>query len=236
LPRHEADEPWRRAVEIIMLRRSPTHGMTGVDCGNDMASMIVCPACDLVHRLDAVGDEVRVRCVRCRAELYRTNSASIDTAVALALAACVLLAVSNLFPLVSLELKGSVRHATLLDAAFALYRQGYAPMAALVVLTTVLIPSFHIAALLYLLFPLRRNSRATAQNQAFRALTRLRPWAMPEVFMLGALVALVKLSALAQVIPGVALFSYGALMMTLSALAAVTPTEQFWRWVEGTRR
>jgi len=58
---------------------------------------------------------------------------------------------------------------------------------------------------------------------------------MTEVFMLGALVALVKLAALAQVIPGIALFSYGALMLTLSGLTSITPTEQFWRWVEGTR-
>jgi paraquat-inducible protein A len=54
--------------------------------------------------------------------------------------------------------------------------------------------------------------------------------------MLGALVALVKLSALAEVIPGIALFSYGALMLTLSGLASITPTEQFWLWVEGDRR
>ena len=56
---------------------------------------------------------------------------------------------------------------------------------------------------------------------------------MSEVFMLGALVALVKLSALAEVIPGVSLYSYGALMLALSALTSITPTEQFWRWVDG---
>jgi paraquat-inducible protein A len=50
--------------------------------------------------------------------------------------------------------------------------------------------------------------------------------------MLGALVALVKLSALAEVVPGVALFAYGALMLVLAALTSVTPPEQFWRWVE----
>ena len=55
---------------------------------------------------------------------------------------------------------------------------------------------------------------------------------MAEVFMLGALVALVKLSALADVVPGIALISYGLLMLTLSALTSATPTEQLWRWVE----
>jgi len=198
-----------------------------------MSSLIVCHACDLVHRRDVIMDKARVRCVRCRAELYRTNSASIDTAIALAVTAAVLLLLSNAYPLVALQLNGSVRATTLMGAAIGLYDQGYAPVAALVLLTTLLVPLFQISGLLYVLVPLRANRRAPGQNELFRALTYLRPWAMTEVFMLGALVALVKLSALAEVIPGVSLFSYGALMLALSALTSITPTEQFWRWVDG---
>ncbi len=178
-------------------------------------------------------EKARVRCVRCRAELYRTNSAGIDTAIALGVTALVLLALSNAYPLVALQLNGSARATTLLGAAAGLYHQGYAPVAALVLATTVLVPLFQISGLLYVLLPLRANRRAPGQNELFRALTHLRPWAMSEVFMLGALVALVKLSALAEVIPGVSLYSYGALMVALSALTAITPTEQFWRWVQG---
>jgi paraquat-inducible protein A len=198
-----------------------------------MSSLIVCHACDLVHRRDVIMDKARVRCVRCRAELYRTNSASIDTAIALAVTASVLLLLSNVYPLVALQLNGSVRATTLVGAAIGLYNQGYAPVAVLVLVTTLLVPLFQISGMLYVLIPLRANRRAPGQNELFRALTHLRPWAMSEVFMLGALVALVKLAALAEVIPGVSLFSYGALMLTLSALTSVTPTEQFWRWVDG---
>ena len=170
--------------------------------------------------------------MRCRAELYRTNSASIDSAIALAVTAAVLLLLSNAYPLVALQLNGSVRATTLVGAAIGLYNQGYAPVAALVLVTTLLVPLFQISGLLYVLVPLRGGRRAPGQNELFRALTLLRPWAMSEVFMLGALVALVKLSALAEVIPGVSLFSYGALMLALPALTSITPTEQFWRWVE----
>jgi paraquat-inducible protein A len=200
-----------------------------------MSSLIVCHACDLVHRRDAILDNARVRCVRCQAELYRTNSASVDTAIALALSALVLLLLSNAYPLVALQLNGSQRATTLVGAALGLYGQGYSAIAALVLLTTVLIPLFQIVSYLYVLWPLRSRRRAPGQNELLRALTHLRPWAMTEVFMLGALVALVKLAALAQVIPGIALFSYGALMLTLSGLTSITPTEQFWRWVEGAR-
>jgi paraquat-inducible protein A len=198
-------------------------------------TVIVCHACDLVHRRETLpsGARVRcVRCVRCRAELYRTHAATIDTAVALALTAVVLLLLSNAFPLVELQLNGTTRQTTLVGAAIGLYDQGYAPIAALVLLTTVLVPLFQVSSLLYVLVPLRSRRQAAGRNELFRAMTRLRPWAMSEVFMLGALVALVKLAAMAQVIPGIALFAYGALMLTLSGLATLTPTEQLWQWVE----
>lgn len=204
-------------------------------------SIIVCHACDLVQRRSEVAAErTRVRCVRCRAELYRTHSTSLDTAIAVAMSALVLLVLSNAYPMVTLELNGSKRTATLMRAVWDMYLQGYVPVAFLVLLTTVLVPLFQISALLYLLIALRRQrgtSRAGGQalpgrNELFRALGRLRPWAMPEVFMLGALVAMVKLSAMASVVPGISLFSYGVLMLMLATLTAITPAEQFWQWVE----
>src|SRR5258708_18341813 len=149
-----------------------------------MSSLIVCTACDLVHRRDVIMGKARVRCVRCRAELYRTNSASIDTAIALAVTAVVLLVLSNVYPLVALQLNGSVRATTLVGAAIGLYNQGYAPVAALLLLTTLLVPVFQISGLLYVLVPLRAGRRAPGQNELFRALMHLRPWAMSEVFML----------------------------------------------------
>jgi paraquat-inducible protein A len=155
-----------------------------------------------------------------------------DTAIALALSALVLLGLSNVYPLVTLELNGSMRTATLMRAVWDMYLQGYAPVAVLVLLTTVLVPLFQISALLYLLISLRTNRPVPGRNELFRMLTRLRPWAMSEVFMLGALVAMVKLSAMASVVPGIALFSYGALMLILTGLTSMIPAEQFWQWVE----
>ena len=200
-----------------------------------MSALIVCHACDLVHRRGAIESRGRFRCTRCRAELYRTHSASIDLAIALALSALVFLLLSNLYPLVALELNGSSRVTTLLGAALGLYHQGYGVVGALVLVTTILIPLFQITSLLYVLVPLRGGRRAPRHNELFRALTRLRPWAMSEVFMLGALVAVVKLAALAHVVPGISLFAYGALMLTLAGLTSITPTGQIWQWAEGTR-
>jgi paraquat-inducible protein A len=59
---------------------------------------------------------------------------------------------------------------------------------------------------------------------------------MTEVFVLGAIVALVKLSSEAEVAPRIALIAYGFLMFMLAAIASVTPTEQIWQWIGRGRR
>jgi paraquat-inducible protein A len=212
----------------------PVSGATG---GSGLVdSVILCHACDLAHgRSSATPAKARIRCVRCRAELFRTHSASIDTPIALACTALVLLILSNAYPLAALQLNGNKEITTLVGAAFGLYRQGYMPVAALVLVTTVLIPLFQISTLLYVLISLRMKRPVPGRNELFRALTWMRPWAMSEVFLLGALVAIVKLAGMAQVVPGIALFSYGALMLTLTALTSATPNEQFWQWAEGSR-
>ena len=123
----------------------------------------------------------------------------------------------------------------MVGAALGLYRQDHVGLASLVFITTVLGPFLQIVSLLYLLIPLRYQREARGQNTIFRLLVQMRRWTFIEVFMLGALVALVRLSAYARVIPGVALWSCALLMLTLAALTGRTTPGQFWQWVERNR-
>jgi paraquat-inducible protein A len=200
-----------------------------------MSSVIVCPSCDLAHRVGVDSAAAATRCARCRAPLQRLENGNIDTAIAIAICALVLFVLSNAYPLVTIQVNGTTRATTLLGAALGLYAQNHAGLAALVVTTTVAGPFLQIASLLYLLVPLRRGRAAPGQNTIFRLLAQVRPWTFVEVFMLGVLVALVRLSAYARVVPGVALWSCGLLMLTLAALTSRTTPGQFWRWVERPR-
>jgi paraquat-inducible protein A len=200
-----------------------------------MPLVIVCPSCDLAHRAGMAPASERTRCARCRALLQRPENGRIDTAIALSIAALVLFLMSNAYPLVVIHSNGTTRATTLVGAALGFYRQGHAGLASLVFITTVVGPLLQIISLLYLLIPLRRKRRAPGQNTIFRLLTQVRRWTFVEVFMLGALVALVRLAAYARVDPGVALWSCGFFMLTLAALTSRTSPGQLWRWVEASR-
>jgi paraquat-inducible protein A len=197
-----------------------------------MSPLIVCPACDLVHRNAQAPARGRTRCVRCRAPLQRTEGSAVDTAIALALCALVLLLLSNAYPLVEMQVNGNSRDTTLIGAALGLYAQHFDSLAVLVFLTTVVAPLLQIAALLYVLIPVRRGRRARGQETVFRLLMRVRPWSFVEVFMLGALAALVRLSNFAHIVTGISLWSCLLLMLCLSALTSVTSPEQIWHWIE----
>jgi paraquat-inducible protein A len=201
-----------------------------------MSSVIVCSSCDLAHRAGLAPQSAGTRCARCRAPLQRPENGNIDTAIALAVCALVLFCLSNAYPLVEIQASGTTRTATLVGAALGLYSQGHVGLSALVFITTVLGPFLQIASLLYLLIPLRRARRAPGQNTVFRLLTQVRPWTFIEVFMLGVLVALVRLVAYARVIPGVALWACALLMLTLAALTSRTTPGQFWSWVDRSRK
>jgi paraquat-inducible protein A len=201
-----------------------------------MAPVIVCPACDLAHRNDSTAGTQRTRCARCRAPLHRLQTARLDTAIAVALCALVLFCLSNAYPLVAMQINGSSRSATLIDAARGFYDQGFVSLSALVLMTTVIFPLLQIAGILYLLMPLRRRRRARYQRPVFRLLMAIRPWILIEVFMLGSIVALVRLTMFAKVVPGIALLCCALLMMTLAALTSLTTPPQFWAWVERSYR
>jgi paraquat-inducible protein A len=201
-----------------------------------MPPLILCPACDLVHRSSAAPVRAPTLCARCQAPLQHAAGAGIDTAIALAACAVVLLLLSNAYPLVEMQVNGSSRETTLIGAALGLYAQDYDSLALLVFLTTVIAPLLQIASILYVLIPLRRGRRAPGQETVFRLLMQVRPWSFMEVFLLGALAALVRLSNFAHIVTGVSLWSCALLMLCLSELTSITSPEQIWAWIDRSKR
>src|SRR5665213_358997 len=109
-----------------------------------MSSIIVCPSCDLAHRVGVAPVSEGTRCARCRAPLQRPENGNIDMAIALAICALVLFFLTNAYPLVSIQVNGATRDTTLIGAALAFYTQDHAGLAALVFITTVVGPFLQI--------------------------------------------------------------------------------------------
>jgi len=199
--------------------------------------LLVCEECDLLHghpRLpreptDLIAPRGRhYECQRCGGPLGLAHHRSFDVALALALGGLVVLAIAHLNPVLSIEIQGQARSTTVWQAAMALYDDGAWFMSALVILTTLLAPLVQMAAVAYVLLPLRHDRTAPGVDRVLRVMQAVRPWVMVEVYMLGVLVALVKLAALATVVPGVGMWAFGAAMLLITAMATAFDHEHVW--------
>jgi paraquat-inducible protein A len=191
--------------------------------------LIACHECDLLQRETVLRRGGSARCRRCGALLYRDRPDGLSRALACTLGALVLFGIANEFPIVGLDVQGTVVETTLLGAVRMLYVEGMWPLAGLVMATSFLMPLAEMCAMTYLLLPLVALKRAPlAGRAAFRALHMVKPWGMTEVLILGFLVALVKLAAIASVVPGVSLFAFGGVMLLISGAAASFDAREVW--------
>ena len=118
------------------------------------------------------------------------------------------------------------------SAVWVLYQHHMAALALLVFVTTLLAPAIHIATILTLLLCLRLKRGQRHFTRLFRIIQAIRVWGMIDVLMLGILVSLVKLAGLATVVPGVALWSFAALLVLLTLLSSSVSTRDLWQWSE----
>ncbi|MGD8629798.1 MAG: paraquat-inducible protein A [Gammaproteobacteria bacterium] len=195
-------------------------------------NLIACHECDLLQRLPEHQGSYVARCPRCNALLHRGVKNSIDRTLALTLAGLILFAVANAFPLLAFKLKGQVTQATLISGVLDLYHTGKWEIAALVLLTSIVVPLFELLILLYVFVPLKLNRVPWKMASVFRMAQNLSPWSMMEVFLIGIIVAVVKLVGMATIVPGTALWAFGLLIITLAAAAANMDSQVVWERLE----
>ena len=207
--------------------------------------LLVCEECDQLHGhpalaaepTDAIAPSGRhFECRRCGGPLGLARHHAFDLPLALAAAGLVTLAIAHLNPVLAIEIQGQVRSTTLWQAAVALYDDDAWFMSVLILATTLVAPLVQLGAVVYVLAPLRRGKPAPGFERVLRAMHAVRPWVMVEVYMLGVLVALVKLAALAQVIPGVGLWAFGSVMLLVAAMASAFEHEHVWASTAALRR
>ena len=194
--------------------------------------VIVCPDCDLLNRLPD-GCRGSLLCSRCGAVLARYRPNSIDRSLALTFTAVILFLLSNAFPFLAMESGGMVQETTLLSGTLELWRHGLYLLSLLVLSTCVLVPLLQMIGLLYILIPLRW-ARHPARHAAliFRFIQIAEPWGMMEVFMIGILVASVKLGHMASLFPGTSVFSFGALILVMASVFSSLDSRLLWHLLD----
>lgn len=190
--------------------------------------LVACPECDALQRQPDLVPGGSADCVRCGAELYRYKPHSIDRTLAFLLAAAIVLVFANIYPLLEMDARGLRSSTTIFGTVTGLSEAGMPSVGLLVLATALALPVVELAAMLYMLAPLRLGRVPPGLRFAFRIVNVVQFWGMAEVFLLGALISFVKLKDIAAVHPGIALYALGGFVFLLAAADAWYEPRAVW--------
>ena len=198
-------------------------------------NLFACPECDALQQAPELAPGHAADCVRCGAELFRNKPASLEFTLAFTLTAAVAFAIANAFPLMELDARGIKSSSTIYGLVQTLFATGWPSVALLVLVTVILVPTVQLAISLYILIPIKLGHVPLHLRTAVRTLDAIWRWGMVEVFLLGAIVSLVKLTKVADVDMGLALYAVGAYVLLTAAALSSFDAHSLWRRVEELR-
>lgn len=192
------------------------------------AALIACHECDLLQQEPTLQNGEQARCGRCDALLFRQRPETIDRALGLTVAALVLIVLANVYPFMTFSLEGQSQENWIITGVIELYDGGMWLLAGLILFVSVVAPLLWILGMLYVLLPLRLGSTPPALAEVYRFVEAIHPWAMLEVYLLGVMVAIIKLSQMAKISLETGSFAFGALILVLAAATSALDPRAVW--------
>jgi paraquat-inducible protein A len=196
--------------------------------------LVICDDCDTVYRMPVLGRGEVARCARCGAVLARYHRFGLDALAALVLAALLLFIQGNIWPVVTLALNGQQNSTTLWGMILIMWQDHSQVVSVITAVTLFFFPLFNMLTLGWLLFFGRQGRQAPGFRTLMLAMHYLGPWTMSEVFVLGALVAMVKAKAYFEVLPDAGIYAYAALTLFITLFAGID-LRRLWDIVPGRR-
>ncbi|MFP8965357.1 paraquat-inducible protein A [Pokkaliibacter sp. CJK22405] len=187
---------------------------------------IACHECDAVFPMIAMKHRQDAYCPRCGGHLFAHREGTIQRSLALAIAAFCFFIPTVSLPLIQLDVLGLNSSVTLIEAVIELVQEQYWWTAFLVAACSIVVPFLEISLLIFVLGIALLERAGTLTIMLFRWWHVLRGWGMLEVYLIGILVAMVKLLDMASVTLGFGLYAFvGMLLMLLTMMLSLDPHE-----------
>lgn len=184
------------------------------------AGILVCDEC---HQLEyLIEDEVQ-HCKRCGSRLHLRRPDSITRTWALLITAAVLYIPANLLPIMTINFFGNGAPSTIMGGVLELIHADMLPIAAVVFIASILVPTFKLVGIALLLYSVQRHQPMSAQQRIlmYRFIEWIGRWSMLDIFVIAILVALVNFGNIANIQADTGAIAFCAVVI-LTMIAAVT--------------
>lgn len=196
------------------------------------SSWIACHECDLLLNITELAPKQKASCPRCQFTLTVSRRNICDKILAYAVASLIFLIITFGFPFITLDTQGQERTITLLETISVLFELQYWVLSALITFFVLIAPSAFLLGIITVIVSIKKDAAAFNQRGLLRALTSLAPWSMVEIFVIGLLVSLIKIIALADITLDLAFFSFVLFSICLTSTFLHVDKVQLWRLVK----
>ena len=187
-----------------------------------------CTACDLVSAIPVLRPGEHASCPRCGHILARRYQHPVQRSIALAISALLSLLIAITFPFISMDTNGLDTQIELPQTAATLL-DVQQPMVALIVsCTAIILPALYLAGVILMQANILRTVPRAYSDIIARLFSRLHPWMMADVFIIAALVSLVKLTEIGEVQLGISFWAYCVFAVFL--LMTTRSVDIDWLW------
>jgi paraquat-inducible protein A len=185
------------------------------------AGILVCNECHELNRQEPDTDEQI--CTRCGALVHARRPNSIMRTWALLITAAILYIPANVLPIMTVTSLGQGDPSTIMSGVIVLVQHGMIPIAAVVFIASILVPTFKLVGIALLLFSVQRHQPLSARQRIwmYRFIEFIGRWSMLDIFVIAILVAVVNFGRLASIEANLGAVAFASVVI-LTMLAAVT--------------
>ncbi|NMX83215.1 MULTISPECIES: paraquat-inducible protein A [Pseudomonas] len=185
------------------------------------AGILICTECHELNKQEADSEEQL--CTRCGALVHARRPNSLTRTWALLITAAILYIPANLLPIMTVSSLGQGDPSTIMSGVIQLVQHGMFPIAAVVFIASILVPTFKLVGIGLLLFSVQRHQPLSAQQRIvmYRFIEFIGRWSMLDIFVIAILVALVNFGRLASIEANLGAAAFASVVI-LTMFAAVT--------------
>jgi paraquat-inducible protein A len=197
-----------------------------------MSGEIACHSCDLLIDVGALKEGESASCPRCGCFLTRYRADAYNRVLAFASAGLIFLVLANSYPFLSFSSTGLESIMTLRQTPGALWDNGMPEVAVLVAAFIIFIPAAVLLMMVILSIPLGQGRYRPWMPTVAKGVFLAQNWSMVEVFIIGVIVSLVKIAAMATVVIGLSFWAYAAFAICFTVAVASLDRYQCWERIE----
>jgi paraquat-inducible protein A len=200
--------------------------LTHADIAGTTARALGLFNCTVCGRLNRRVAPSAINCHRCGATLHARKAGSLSRTTALTLAAALLYVPANLYPVLETQTLNRIESDTILQGVALLWHGGSWLLALLVFFASIVVPLLKLMALTLLVIAVKVGMRGHRLQLArlYRLVEFVGRWSMLDIYVVGILIALVHLRALASIQAGPGAVAFAAVVvLTMLAAQAFDP-------------